>query len=60
MNAQLRTIGTSIVLDDTVIPDNKNLFTCLNCTKPKCRGTCEKISHELGRSRKNKERGSHK
>lgn len=29
--------------------DLKNLHICLNCTKPQCKGYCNKLSSERGR-----------
>ena len=50
MNATIEKKGSSTCIhDDNVIPDVKNIFTCLYCKKAVCKGNCDKISNKRGR-----------
>lgn len=45
----VKKVGRDVFYDDDLIPDSNNRLTCLNCTKAKCNGNCEKISRQKGR-----------
>lgn len=42
-------ITHTTIFDDDLIPDGRNLNTCLNCNKTKCTGFCAQLATGRGR-----------